>query len=367
METVAAQSIGAATASGPTPRRIFLERVARERLDHVAHLRDLVCRAPVDVIASYSFKTNPRRELITLARAAGFLAETISYDEIAWAYRNGFAPNETIHNGPEPLVRTPRGGPLAIVFADSVEAFARNERLGVAELDGVRLRPSMIASRFGVPLADEPELRAALMTARPAAPLGVSFHVRHEDFRGASWRDVADDVVRRAAALERDTERRVVAFDVGGGWTPQQFDASFTADMGWLVDRLRASLPACTRLFFEPGQAVCTPAEALLTEVREVRTRRGGREVIVDLGYSDWPQMHEYAHGIFTWRYDRWERVGPGPDRFGGRTCLEYDVVEGLQFPPDISAGDRLLVTDTGSYDHSMAFGFARGEPEAAQ
>ena len=27
----------------------------------------------------------------------------------------------------------------------------------------------------------------------------------------------------------------------------------------------------------------------------------------------------------------------------------------------DLAAGDRLLITDTGSYDHSMAYNFARG------
>jgi diaminopimelate decarboxylase len=162
-------------------------------------------------------------------------------------------------------------------------------------------------------------------------------------------------------ALERSTGRRVTAFDVGGGWTPKEFDASFETDMAWMVERLIDSLPACSRLFFEPGQAVCTPTEALLTEVTEVRRRRGRQEIIVDLGYSDWPQMHEYAHAVFAWRHDRWEPVGHGPDRCGGRTCLEYDLVEGLQLPPDIAAGDRLLIADAGSYDHSMAFDFARG------
>jgi diaminopimelate decarboxylase len=71
--------------------------------------------------------------------------------------------------------------------------------------------------------------------------------------------------------------------------------------------------------------------------------------------------MHSYAHGFFVWRRDRWEPVGSGPDRLLGRTCLEYDLIDGMRFPPDLAPGDRLLITDTGSYDHSMAFNFARG------
>ena len=347
--------------SQPTPKRLFLPKAARARIDRVAHVRDALSREPLQVVASFSFKTNPRSELLALARDAGFFAETISDDELAWAFRNGFTPDRTIYNGPLPLVERPGPEPLSVVFADSVEAFVRNQERGLSRVGGIRMRPSMIASRFGVPVEEEPELIAALAADPHDGPLAFSFHARREDFKGASWRDVAGDVVQRAAALALRTARRVTAFNVGGGWTPEEFDASFESDMAWVVERITASLPACTQLFFEPGQAVCTPTEALLTEVVEVRRRRGRQEVIADLGYPDWPQMHEYAHPVFAWRDERWQPVGHGPDRLGGRTCLEYDLVEGLRFPPDVTAGDRLLIGDVGSYDHSMAFDFARG------
>jgi len=359
--TLAIEDVPASAGEESTPRRIFLPRHARERFDCVSRLRDALSRPPVELVASFSFKTNPRAELVTLAREAGFFAETISYDEVAWAYRTGFTPARTIYNGPQPLCETPTDEPLDFIFADSIEAFVRNRERAVARIAGIRLRPSMLASRFGVPVDDEPELRAAVEAGPQHESLAISFHARREDYNGASWRDVAGDVLRRACALERATGRRVVAFDVGGGWTPEQFDAGFEADMGWMVERIIASLPACAQLFFEPGQAVCTPTEALLTEVTEVRRRGARQEVIVDLGYSDWPQMHEYRHRMFVWRAERWEPVGHGPDRCGGRTCLEYDLLEGLQFPADVAVGDRILVVDAGSYDHSMAFEFARG------
>jgi diaminopimelate decarboxylase len=343
-----------------TPRRIFRPHVARERIEAIARLRDALGRPPLSLIAGYSFKTNPRRELLELARKHGFFAETISRDELEWAKHEKFAPENTIYNGPEPLLDRREGERLAYAFADSVEAFERNLQLGVAHVHGVRLRPSMIASRFGVPVDDESALLAAVHASPADTPLGVSFHARHEDFRAASWRDVAGDVLDRAAALERLTGRRVVAFDVGGGWKPEELDASFEPDMRWLVDRILTALPYCTTLAFEPGQSLCTPTEALLTEVLEVRARGPRRDAVVDVGYSDWPEMNAYPHGLFVWR-DGWEPVGHGPDRLLGRTCLEYDVVEGMRFPVDLAPGDRLLITDAGSYDHAMAFNFARG------
>jgi diaminopimelate decarboxylase len=358
---LALETVADGIASQPTPRRLFLPQAARSRIDRVARMRDALSREPLQLVASFSFKTNPRPELLALARDAGFFAETISRDEVAWAFRNGFTPERTIYNGPLPLSKKPGPEPLGVVFADSVEAFVSNRERGLARVAGVRLRPSMIASRFGVPVEDEPELRAAVAADPHDRPLAVSFHSRREDFKGASWRDVAGDVVQRAIALELHTGRRVCTFDVGGGWTPEQFDETFASDLTWVVERITTSLKACTQLFFEPGQAVCTPTEALLTEVVEVRRRRGRQEVIADLGYSDWPQMHEYAHPMFVWREERWQPVGHGPDRLGGRTCLEYDLVEGLEFPRDVTAGDRLMIADVGSYDHSMAFDFARG------
>jgi diaminopimelate decarboxylase len=353
---IAVDDLGAAVAGERTPRRVFRPDVARERLDYVARLRDVLGRPPLALTAAYSFKTNPRSELVRMAREHCFFAEVISAGELDHAAREGFAADATIYNGPEPLAARSERERLGIAFADSVEAFARNVRLRIAHVQGVRLRPSMIASRFGVPVDEERELHDAVSLAPPDTPLGVSFHVRRQDYKGASWRDVAGDVLDRAVALERRTGRRVVAFDVGGGWTPEQFDADFHADMRWLVQRMFAELPSCTRLVFEPGQAVCTPAEALLTQVLEVRERRGRREAVVDLGYSDWPEMHAYVHGYFAWRDHGWRPLGRGPDRLAGRTCLEYDLIDGLRFPPDLVVGDRLLITGAGSYDHSMAF-----------
>jgi diaminopimelate decarboxylase len=361
MTAAAIDDLVAEATTDRTPRRIFRAHVARERMETLAHVRDALSRPHLALIAGFSFKTNPRSELLKLARKHGFFAETISRDELEWAKHEGFPPAETIYNGPEPMLDRREGERLAYAFADSVEAFERNVQRGVAHVHGVRLRPSMIASRFGVPVDDDEALIAAIRRIPSDMPLGVSFHARHSDFKGASWRDVAGDVLERAVALERQSGRRITAFDIGGGWKPEEFDENFQPDVRWLADRIESSLPACASLLFEPGQSLCTPTEALLTEVLEVRARGPRRDAVVDIGQPDWPEMNSYVHGVFTWRNGRWEPVGRGPDRLLGRTCLEYDVVEGLRFPKDLAPGDRLLVTDTGSYDHSMAYNFARG------
>src|SRR5581483_5364135 len=333
---------------------------ARERFARVASARDALASASgLDVVAGFSVKTNPRRELMTLAREHGFFAETISPDEQAWAAANGFAPEQTIVNGPHPA-DPPSGEPVAYAFADGLEAFERNLRRGAARVQGVRLRPSLLRSRFGVPVEDDAALAAAASRA-PVRAIAISFHARRGDFAGASWNDVANDVLRRAVTLQRETGRTVVAFDVGGGWTPGEFDSAFARETATFAERLAADLPACRTLVVEPGQALCTPVEAVIARVLEVRPRAGRREVIVDAGYPEWPLMHAYVHALWLLRGERWQPLGSGPDRLGGRTCLEYDVLEGVRFPEDVAPGDRLAIGDAGSYDSSMSFRFARG------
>jgi diaminopimelate decarboxylase len=297
--------------------------------------------------------------MLAAAHRHGFRAEVISDDEAAWAERCGFTPDEMIYNGPHPPAR--RKQRYGFVFADSLEALERARRLDLAGLAGVRLRPSMLrASRFGIPVEEDGDLIAHLR--QHPATLAISMHARRGDYGTATWRDLCDDLIRRANRFQRDSGCEVVAFDTGGGWEPQQFDRDFAADARWLIDRLRTALPAVRTLIIEPGQAIATPVESIVTTVLEVRSRPGRLEAVVDLGHGDWPSQHEYEHGFAVARNGgAWLPIDAGGDRLSGNTCLEYDFIDGLRFPPDIAAGDGILVQNTGSYDRSMTFPFGRG------
>lgn len=344
-----------------TPYRLFREHRARERLAQLAALRDELGTSEIVLVAGYSVKTNPRAEMLVAARECGYVAEVISPEELTWALAHGFSAEGAMYNGPHPLQDGASSGEIGIIFADSVEALRRNVGRGFGAIRGVRLRPTMIESRFGIPVEEDRTLAAVACELEPGVPFAVSFHARREDFNGARWRGVAADVLERAQSLEAAARRPVVAFDVGGGWTPEEFNADFVRDMTWLKQRLRSKLPACRKLIFEAGQAVCTPSEAVVATVLELRRRDERREIVIDAGYSDWPLMHTYSHRLYAWVEQTWEPVGSGSDRLLGRTCLEYDQIDGLRFPPGLAEGDRLAICDAGSYDASMAFDFGRG------
>lgn len=349
--------------------RTFSQDAADERCAWVAGVCETIGDDPLPVVCAYSVKTNPDERMLATVRRHGFRAEVISDDEAACAERCGFVPAQMIYNGPRPP--SARTSAFGIVFADSLEALARNRSESVAELYGVRLRPAMLAtSRFGVPPADDDALVRELDGGD--REIGISFHARRGDFGAATWRDVCGDVVRRAQRIARESGSRVVTLDVGGGWQPDEFDREFPADGRWLAREVRAALPAVRTIVIEPGQAIATPVESIVATVLEVRRRRDGIEAIVDLGYGDWPLQNTYPHALELLRGDERLPIGRGGDRVGGSTCLEYDYVDGLRFPSDIAAGDRILVHNAGSYDRSMSFSFGRGRvsdhvPEAVE
>jgi diaminopimelate decarboxylase len=341
-------------------QRIDHEDVAAERIARTVEQCVALGTGSVRLRPAYSVKTNPDARILAAARRHGFRAEVIGADELAWVERLGFEPEQIIYNGPEPIPPRPNGDPIAYCFADSIEAWERCVSLKSAQITGIRLRPSGITSRFGVPPAEDDRLCTAVTSAAPPA-IAVSMHVRRQDYGSATWLDLCDDLIARGRTLEGRSGAAVVAFDVGGGWEPWQFDTFFERDARALVTRLQSGLPRVRELVLEPGQAIATPFASLETTVLEVRRRSGHIEAIIDAGYNDWPQQHSFPHRISWYRDGVWQQLDAGNDRIGGRTCLEYDCIDGIALPRDVRAGDRLRIGDVGAYDASMAFRFGRG------
>lgn len=327
----------------------------RVRLDAIVarqftQLRD-IARATPCLQFAYSVKTNPGRAYLEAARAAGLDAETISTQELRAATELRF--ETTIYNGPYPAWRctdTP-----SIAFADSIVAYRENARRLKDTLVGIRIRPAAVASRFGIP-ANAVDLQAAVRTSGRSST-AVSFHVRPEDYAGASWRDIAREVLGVAERI--DAEVPVVAFDFGGGWTSEEFDAAVgRGDLTWLCDEVSRRLRQCERIIGEPGQAVVTPCEAIVAPILE----RRADAIIVDAGYPEYPQMSSARHRLFYASAEgTLQRLADGETRIEGNTCLEYDRFDQrVALPHEPREGDAVIVADCGGYDASMSFSFAK-------
>ncbi len=339
--------------------RYALDGVLRRNVQALVTLQDL--RHPLRF--AYSVKTNPDRELLTLVCEAGLYAEVISPQELQLAIELGFE-NRTIYNGPQPAWRSSESP--GIVFADSIEAYLENLRRLEGSLIGVRVRPPGVSSRFGI---DESQLPALCEAIRSSGrrTLGISLHVRPQDFDGRNWRDIVGLAIDLARQVERRTRARVTAFDVGGGKTPLEFDRAFArGDFAWLLRETALALPYTHAIFAEPGQAVVTPGHVFVAPVLEIRRADGRTDVVVDAGYPDLPQITTFPHRVLAvcernGRYDV-ELLEPGNDCVLGCTCLEYDIIrKDVRLPHDLDRLRALIVADVGAYDVSMGFDFARG------
>lgn len=353
--TIARALSNAAVPPVRTPARIFLSEIAESNFDQLAILQE---RAPPLRVA-YSVKTNPRNEVLDLVRRADFFVEVISVNEWAHAQHNGFAAAGILYNGPWPV------GDLdvAVAFADSHESFQANALRRFRFAHGLRIRPPEVRSRFGVPATELDREIDVIGNAAPIAALAVSFFVRSEDLDGKPWSDVALDVVQYAARLERTTGKPVLAIDLGGGCSPREFQERVETDFPLVIAEATSGLPNLSAIFIEPGQEVVSPVEAVVASVLEVRAHKdGARDIVLDTATPAVPHAFKRPHRAFVHREMGWHELQPGPDRMLGSVCLEEDVLRSeLALPPDTRPGDLFVIADTGAYDSSMAYNFAKG------
>ncbi|MDQ6931960.1 MAG: hypothetical protein M3160_02155 [Candidatus Eremiobacteraeota bacterium] len=344
-----------------TPAHIFLKQLSEATFSNAAVLIARAGNDAIDLRAAYSVKTNPRRELLDLARREGFCAEVISAQELEWAQSRGFEPPTIVYNGPRPL-SDPRFR-VHVAFADSIEAFEAYAKARMSTVIGVRLRPRGTVSRFGVPEEDFDELVRCAAALPKDLDLGVSFHIRPEDFAGRTWGEIARSVLHSAMMLEQRTGCPIAVLDLGGGWTPDSFHNALAAELPAVLPEIRQALPHVREVLLEPGQALATPCVALFCRVLEIRHLKGGAtDAVIDGSIHDAPHIDAYAHRLFARAGGLFQRLGPGKDRLLGCACLEYDILAPkVSLPPMLKVGDLVAIADCGSYDSSMSFVFALG------
>lgn len=337
-----------------TPHRLFFDELANQRF---AWLARRTCAIP-KLAAAYSVKTNPRTELLAAAKRYGLLAEVISDGELERARAQSFGANSIIYNGPRPL----RGTKVYCAFADSPEAYDSYVAANLADVLGARYRPSEIESRFGMTGDQLAECAQIARADVRVEAIGLSFHVRPQDFKGRTWYEIATEALDAAKRFQCAAAKPLQVLDIGGGWTPDGLENAFANGLPRFVKAARGSLASLEQVVIEPGQSLVTPCEAVAARILEVRRRADQPEAIVDAGYPDFPQVRSFDHRTFYLAGAKAVRLARGRWQIGGPTCLEYDIVaDGVDLPEQAKAGDLVFVCDCGAYDASTAFDFAQG------
>lgn len=371
----------------PTPRAVMIRDVLRSRMDAAFAVSRACSTDSLQVRIAYSVKTNPHSAALWQARESGLWVECISRGELDRALGAGFSSAEVVLNGPSKGALTtrddrlvpPDGSRLQAVFCDSLEELA--SRVGDARANpasaphvlGVRLRPPFITSRFGVEV-ERPEVFQQLISLIRLIPagveMGIHFHYASSRIGLPVWLRVFESMVEWARAIEACSGRHVEVFDVGGGWSPEDWDG-LGSRLGTLVAKVSERLPQTSALILEPGKALVQPAGAVVARVIEVRNGPSGRTLVVDACVADTPDLWSHPHRMWCRsKREGWHALdgSGGDDTVVGRICMEQDILRRYTTVPKcICPGDHLLIGDCGAYDMSMSFNFGRGMQYEAQ
>jgi len=361
-------SIFARASLQPTPTSYLLPIHGEMQF---SKLRTRIATAESDdltIQVGYSVKTAPDRHYLIWALRQGFSAECISQIEACHALECGFRRERIILNGPGKFwpTCTTIGEGIHAIFADSLSELRHIVQSKMWPMTlGIRVRPSLFRSRFGIDLGDFDFFRqaAALLNAVPEhVRIGIHFHLASSGYGIQFWRDCMEAVLLQARALQAEIGRPIRTFDCGGGWFPADFAR---IDLSILARRIRTVLQSVDEVILEPGKALTQESMFLISRVLDVRRTSTDSNIVVDTSVNDFPVRALYPPRVL------WAKQGtshlaplrPGGDHILGRICMEDDVLtENVQLPLGLEKGDFLLFLDMGAYNRSMAYEFGVAE-----
>jgi diaminopimelate decarboxylase len=349
----------------------------------------------------YSFKTNPVPGVLRRLQASGVGAEVISPYELWLALELGFAPQAIVFDGPAKSpasLRTAVERGIGLINLNSRREIdplvATCRALGRRAAVGVRIVvPGTWSGQMGESVDTGAALRAfAEATRRPELDV-VALHAHRggqvtsaEELRGFVSSVLAfTDELRRHLALDLDV------LDLGGSLpcpTTHHLDPRearlnqmFTADLlpfpldaalsirgatalivSLVEEHYRRAGHARPRIILEPGRAMTSNAQMLLTRVVNVQDEADGiTHVVLDAGYCvASPVQHEF-HQLFP--------VGPPRSRarrmyrLAGPICSPADVLYAAWELPELAPGDALAIMDSGAYFVPFASSFSFPQP----
>ena len=220
--------------------------------------------------------------------------------------------------------------------------------------------------KFGISMADVPNLVAKIRQSKHLEFLGLHSHIGSQIFAVDGFAEAAKRLIKLHAQLLNGGD--VPELNLGGGfgvnYTPND-DAPKVADFAReIADAVAAACQhegvKVPKLAFEPGRAIVGPAGITLYTVgtiKDVNVDGAVRKYVsVDGGMSDNMRTALYQ-ADYTVRLATRVTSEPGAlVRVVGKHCESGDIVVRDDYlPSDVSSGDVLAVAVTGAYCFSLS------------
>jgi diaminopimelate decarboxylase len=222
--------------------------------------------------------------------------------------------------------------------------------------------------KFGIAIADVPEVVAKIRSHKHLQFLGLHSHIGSQIFAVEGFVEAAKRLVALHAELSKDGP--IPELNLGGGFgvaytpadRPKEIEEIAFAIVETVAEECKKLSVDIPVLCFEPGRAIVGPAGVTLYNVGTTKDVLVGENadvrkyVSIDGGMSDNARPALYEADYTACLASR-ESTGPAAlARVVGKHCESGDiVVRDSYLPEDISPNDLLAVATTGAYCFSLA------------
>ncbi|HEX7049901.1 MAG TPA: hypothetical protein VF188_06775 [Longimicrobiales bacterium] len=326
----------------------------------------------------YPVKANPSAAILEAIAALGGGADCASRDEVWLALEAGIPIERISYNSPAPESRLAvwllRSG--GTVVADSAEALADlREQLAGDDFAGrlfIRVSPGGLPgyrraaeihrytahgaddSPFGIPS----EVVPRLLARTPMPVTGLHMHVGTQMDNVEAFTAALEFLHRLSDLVEARTAHRITTLNLGGGLGIPFLDGQRFPSIEALGAAIRPLRRAGLAYEVEPGNSLVGNAVALLARVVAIKTKRGRRWGILDVGTD---QLVKFTIARWEHRIDDAEhRPLPreGEDALVGPLCFAGDVLLPATRLDGVKRGDPVLVRHAGAYCESVSSHF---------
>jgi diaminopimelate decarboxylase/aspartate kinase len=221
------------------------------------------------------------------------------------------------------------------------------------------VRTGGVHSKFGVPLFELEELRAAVM-ASGASVTGLHAHTGSGNFALENWTETAATLVEVSRSFGS-----VRVLDLGGGLGVPERAGALSLDLAALdaaLGAVRAGSPGLD-FWLEPGRFVVAAAGVLLARVTQLKGKGGKRYLGIATGMNSLirPALYGAYHEIVNL-----SRLGePASELFDvvGPICETGDFLGHERRLPGSDEGDVLLIANAGAYGYAMSSNYNLRSP----